>query len=144
MRVQNTARLASIVFSDPSARRDLNALVHPWIVTQIASRLAVLRETGHAGIVLLDAALLLDWIDLISCDRIVVVRCADETAVRRLAGRGIEEAEARRRLASQDPEESFLQRADFVVENDGTEGDLAREAERLWRSLNAGREERKR
>ncbi len=136
--------LASFVFSDSEARGDLNALVHPWIVEHVLSQLAVLRERGDAGIVVIDAALLLDWTDRLLCDRIVVVRCADDTAVRRLAGRGIGEAEAKRRLASQDPEDRFLRHADFVVGNDGTVEELEEQALRLWESLNPEEKEKSR
>jgi dephospho-CoA kinase len=130
--------LASLVFTDHQALCDLNALVHPWIVEQVLARLAVLRDRGYAGIVLIDAALLLDWTDRLPCDRIVVVCCADETAVRRLAGRGIGEADARRRLAGQDPEDRFIQHADFVVGNDGTMEELEAQALHLWKSLSSG------
>jgi dephospho-CoA kinase len=135
------ARLGSLVFPDAGARHDLNWMVHPWIVERILARVAALREQGDAGIVLIDAALLLDWIDRLPCDRIVVVRCSEETALRRLAGRGITEADARRRLASQDPEERFLRHADFVIENDGDPGALEEQAVRLWQSLSRGGEE---
>lgn len=136
--------LASIVFADAGALRDLNAIVHPRIVDAILSRLAALRERGYAGIVLIDAALLLEWIARLPCDRIVVVRCAEDTAVRRLIARGMAEQEARRRLASQDPEERLLRHADLVVDNDGTESELAEQAPRIWESLNAERKEKSR
>jgi dephospho-CoA kinase len=136
--------LASIVFSDSDARCDLNAIVHPWIIEKIASRLAAWRQQGYAGIVLIDAALLLDWTDRLPCDRIVFVRCSDETAIGRLAGRGIPEAEARRRLASQDSEERFLRRADIVVANDGAERELEEQLPHIWESLNAKPKERNR
>ncbi len=69
---------------------------------------------------------------------------ADETAIGRLAGRGIPEAEARRRLASQDSEDRFLRRADIVVANDGAERELEEQLPRIWESLNAEPKERNR
>ncbi len=136
--------LAAIVFADAGALRDLNSIVHPWIVDEALSRLAALREQRYAGIVLIDAALLLDWADRLPCDRIVIVRCAEETAIRRLMGRGMTEQEARERLASQDSEDRFLRRADLVVENDGSESELEDQAPRIWEFLSAERKEKSR
>jgi dephospho-CoA kinase len=137
-------RIAAIVFADAGALSDLNAIVHPWIIAEILSRLAVLREQGYAGIVLLDAALLLDWTDRLPCDLIVVVRCSQETSIRRLMGRGMTEREARRRLENQGSEDRFLQRADLVVENDATEDELEAQGTRIWQFLNAERKEKNR
>lgn len=138
------SKLAAIVFADSAALGDLNAIVHPRIIDGILRRLAALREGRTAGIVLIDAALLLDWADRMPCDRIVVVRCADETAIRRLTARGMAEEEARARLARQDTEDRLLRRADLVVPNDGTEEELEAQAPRIWEFLNADRKENRR
>ena len=125
-------RLAKIVFAETSALADLNAIVHPWIVAQILARLAALRARGHAGIVLLDAALLLPWKEQLPLDWIVWVRSPDCVAIERLHLRGMPEEEARRRLASQVPEEEFRRHANTIVDNAGDRGALERQADRLW------------
>jgi dephospho-CoA kinase len=124
--------LGAIVFSDPGALRDLEEIVHPWIVGQILRRVASLQEKDEAGIVLLDAAVLLDWRDRLSCDRTVLVRCPDEVSIRRLVLRGMAEEEAQRRLKRQRPEHEMARQVDFVVDNSGSREDLEREAVRLW------------
>src|SRR5438270_8569489 len=52
------AALASIVFADPAALADLNALVHPAVGAVIASRLAEEAQTDH--VVILDVPLLVE------------------------------------------------------------------------------------
>lgn len=132
------ARLAAIVFGDAGALSDLDAIVHPWLVDRILERLRALRESGEVGIVLIDAALLLSWVDRIPFERIVWVRSTEETAVRRMRERGMSAAEAVRRLGLQLSEDRFRERADRRVDNDGTLADLEQEAERLWEWLHVG------
>ena len=133
--------LARIAFEDEEALEALNARIHPWIVDRINRRLAALRATGAAGIVLIDAALLLDWGDALRCDAVVLVRCSEEVSVARLRDRGLTGEQARLRLGMQDSEEELRRRADFVVDNEGDLEQLAREAARLWTWLQR-REER--
>jgi dephospho-CoA kinase len=128
-------RLAGLAFQGSASLRALNEIVHPWIVRRVQEELAALRAGGTVGIVLLDAALLLDWKDAIACDGVVVVRCPEAVAIARLTARGMSEAEARRRLAAQAPEETLIGQADWIVENGGGPADLEREAQRLWESL---------
>ena len=136
------ARLARVVFADSAALNDLNRIVHPWIVEEIQKQLAALRAGGHVGIVLVDAALLLDWRDRLTCDRTVLVRCPDDTLIRRLRMRGMTKDEARSRLGRQVGEQELREQVDLVVDNSGSRRDLEHEATRLWEALNRAEEER--
>lgn len=127
--------LARIVFADGSALRDLEAIIHPWILRMVRKRLADLRATGQAAIVLVDAAVLLSWIGQLPLDRIVWVHTAEEVAIGRLHRRGVSEEQARERMLRQRPEEEFRRHADFVVTNSGGLDELECKAERLWESL---------
>src|SRR5215470_17799432 len=55
------ARVAAKVFADSSARARLNDLVHPRILQVIEQRLNALRAAGSRGLVVIDAALMLQW-----------------------------------------------------------------------------------
>ncbi len=129
--------LASIVFEEQGALDDLNGIVHPVLVQRILERLRALRESGGIDIVLIDAALLLEWADRLALDRVIWVRTSKETAIRRMAERGMDEDEVQRRLERQRSEAEFRARADRIVENDGSRSDLDHEAERLWAWLRA-------
>jgi len=128
-------RLGAVVFNDPAALRDLESIVHPWIVEKIVSKVERLRARGGADIVLIDAALLLSWKDRLPVDRIVWVQISDEAAIERLRLRGIPQDEATRRLSRQIPDEEFRKLADVVVANGGSLDDLRRSAEGLWETL---------
>ncbi|MFN8549407.1 MAG: dephospho-CoA kinase [Candidatus Eisenbacteria bacterium] len=128
--------LGERVFRDPAALRDLNALVHPWILERIESRLSALKASGHDGIVLLDAALLLDWLDRFRPSAVVLVVAAREVRLERLERRGVPRPEAERRMAAQvELETTQDPRIDWVIDNSGSRAELARRAAELWRSV---------
>lgn len=127
--------LGAKVFGDPEARRRLEAIVWPGIRRLAEERLAGLRQQG-AGVVVLEAAVLLeaDWVDLV--DEVWVVATAPETARRRLMERnGLSSEEAAARLAAQLSNEERRRRADLVIENDGTIEELSRAVDEAWSRL---------
>lgn len=71
-------------------------------------------------------------------DYTVVVDVAVEERVRRLVEfRGLDEEDARRRIAAQIPDEERLAAADFVIDNNGAREDLVPQVERLVAALDA-------
>lgn len=125
--------LASIVFSDPAALADLNALTHPAIGAVVAERLAAEAATDH--IVVLDIPLLAEGQDKggYPLAGVVVVDAPVEVAVRRLVEqRRMDEADARARIAAQATREQRLALADFVVDNSGSLDHLRHEVARCW------------
>jgi dephospho-CoA kinase len=112
--------LARIVFADPAALADLEAIIHPRVRDAVAGRLARLRgaDTAAASV---EAIKLLESPLRAACDQIWVVRAEEEEALARLqASRGMAASEARRRLAAQSPEEEKLAAADVVIDNGGS------------------------
>jgi dephospho-CoA kinase len=123
--------LADLVFADPAALADLNAIVHPAVRAAIAGRLAALERAD--GIVVLDIPLLVESGRSYGAAAVVVVDCPEDVAVQRLVEeRGMDEADARRRIAAQVPSEKRLAAADLVIDNSGSREDLEIEVERVW------------
>lgn len=125
-------RLAGIVFADPAARRDLDAIVHPAVATAMAERAGEHRGTDH--VVVLEIPLLVEAdIPRPAMAGVIVVDCPLEVAVARLAEqRGMSEEEVRARAAAQAGREERLAQADFVVDNSGSIEDLAAQVDRCW------------
>ena len=122
--------LARVVFSDAAARADLEAIIHPAVWASIAERAAA--EAGSDGVVVAEVPLLVET-GSDRFDRVVVVDCAEEVAVRRLVEqRGVNEEDAWRRVATQAGRTERLARAEFVVHNDGTLEDLGAEVDAAW------------
>ena len=122
--------LADVVFTDPAALADLNAIVHPAVGREIATRLEAATEAG--GVVVLDIPLLVESgrDDLAAT---VVVDVEPDTAVERLvAHRGVRREDALARQANQASREERLARADWVIANHGDLDELAEEVDRCW------------
>jgi dephospho-CoA kinase len=119
------AKLGARVFRDETARKQLNAIVHPAIGMAIAMRCAALAEAGQPATII-DAALIAEngrKEDYLS--GLIVVTCPVDVRIRRLVRhRGLDEAEARRRIAAQTPPENKLALADWVIDNSGTVHEL--------------------
>ena len=124
--------LAGVVFSDPEALADLNAIVHPAVRDEVARRLAELRLRG-AEVVVLAVPLLVETGGAYDVAAVVVVDCPEEVAVRRLVGhRGMDEADVRRRMAAQASREQRMAVADVVIHNDATMDDLQAQVDETW------------
>ena len=121
--------VAARVFADAGALARLNALVHPRILARLRDAVRALVTGGFQGVVVLDAALLLDWHLERSCDVLLAVVAPEPARIGRLtASRGWSDDEARRRLAAQRPDAFFVDAADHVLRSDGTPEALAAEA----------------
>jgi dephospho-CoA kinase len=125
------AAVADIVFNDPEALADLNAIVHPAVGAEIAERMAALAGTD--AVVILDVPLLVEAAKGYPVDGLLVVDVDPEVAVRRLVEqRGMRERDVRARLARQARREDRLARADRVIHNDGSLDDLRAQVDDAW------------
>lgn len=109
-------RLAAHVFSDPAARADLNAIVHPLVR---AEQGRFLGEHAKAPAVALEIPLLLESGARGLFEKVIVVAAPEDLRRERLRKKGFSDEEIAARLASQMPQEKKIEMADFVVWNDG-------------------------
>lgn len=128
------AAVAGRAFASDDALRDLNAIVHPPLVDEIRREIEESRDAE--GVLVVDAALLVEWDLAGEFDTVVVVSSPVELRVERLRSGGMTEEEARGRVAAQLPEEELVASADVVIENDGSLEELRARAERLWLTIN--------
>ena len=122
-----------IVFADDDARRDLEAIVHPLVRRRVAEEVAA--RVGTNDVVVLDSPLLIETGTYRDCQQVLVVSALPETQIRRLVARGMDEADARARLAAQMPLEDKVVFADVLLDNEGTLQELEAQVDRFWRSL---------
>jgi dephospho-CoA kinase len=128
--------LASIVFSDPAARRDLEGIVHPEVRRMFAEGCEEYRDSDR--VVVFSAPLLVETGMHTAFDLLIVVSAAVATQIRRLMrDRGMAERDVQARIAAQLPLEAKAEVADILVDNEGTLEDLERRVERVWRNLDA-------
>jgi dephospho-CoA kinase len=124
--------LAAVVFSQPAALADLNAIVHPAVREEVRRRLHSLRQSG-TEVVILAVPLLVETGGAYDVAGVVVVDCPEEVAVRRLVEhRGMDEADVRRRMAAQASREERTAAADVIIHNDGSLDDLKSQVDETW------------
>jgi len=130
------ARVAARVFHDPAARARLDQLVHPKIVARIRDTILELVRRGWRGVVVVDAALMLDWHLERACDAVLAVVASEPGQnAGMMRARGWSEPEARARLGAQRTNEEYARAADVVLENHGTPEALAAAARGAMRRL---------
>lgn len=122
-------KIASIIFSDPEARRRLEGLVHPLIRAQRVAELERAQTTGAPALVI-DAPLLFEAGLDRECDAVIFVDTPRQERLARLAAsRGWDETEVRRREAAQMPTEEKQRRAAYAVNNQGTRADVEKQVQ---------------
>ena len=128
--------VADIVFGDEAALKRLNAIVHPAVGAAMAERIAELADTD--SVVVLDIPLLVES-GRDDMAAVIVVDVDPEVALRRLVEhRGFTEEDARARMARQANREERVARADVVLDNSGSLGDLRMQVDQLWQRIVAG------
>ncbi|MGK5111959.1 MULTISPECIES: dephospho-CoA kinase [unclassified Geodermatophilus] len=121
--------LAAVVFADPAARARLDGIVHPLVRARAAE---LVSAAPPDAVVVQDVPLLVETGQAAGYDLVLVVEADLETRVRRLAQRGLAEADARARIAAQATDEQRRAVADVVLDNSGSPEDLAAQVDRFW------------
>ena len=123
--------LGRLVFADPCARRDLEALVHPPMFEAFERAIAD-AVRGEARFVVLDAAILLETGWDRACDLVVFVDAPRPMRLERVgASRGWTDEQLRARESAQWTGERKKSRSDYVLLNDGSPSRLDQEVDRL-------------
>ena len=111
------ARLASIVFNDPSRLEKLNKIAHSFILDETRRRLAAYKDEGLSAAIV-DAPVLFESGFYNECDEIICVVADREIRTGRIMSRdGITRDAAEKRIASQMPDEILISKCDHVIYN---------------------------
>jgi len=130
-------KLGSLVFKDAEKRTLLNNLVHPGVRKEIWRRMAEIEEeTGSNCIVIVDAALLVEYGQYKLYHRLVVVTCDPSLQLARIVTRdGLSLEEAQARISSQMPVQEKLKVADYTIDTSGTFKETRRHIEAVYRDM---------
>jgi len=128
-------KLGRIVFADASARRDLEAIVHPAVYRAISAGMRAFEIIGDAPLAVVDVPLLYETGHAGDFDRVVVTVCPPAMQLARIENRGLSHAAALQRVAAQMPADEKAARADYVITTDGTTENTDAQVEQIWRTL---------
>jgi dephospho-CoA kinase len=130
------AALGAVVFADPAARKDLEAIVHPEVRRRFAEQSERYQDTDD--VIVFSAPLLVETGTHRAFDVLVVVSASTQTQVERLVhDRGMSEEQARARIGAQLPLEDKAAVADVLLDNDGPVEELEQQVDRVWAELRA-------
>jgi len=121
--------LAAIVFNDPQARVDLEAIIHPRVQKLFAQAVA---ESDQSLPMIYEIPLLVETDAARKFDFVITVEADEELRISRLLSRGMFISDIKARLAIQAPAEKRIAIADAVIRNDGDDDHLLRQVENLW------------
>ena len=132
------AALGAIAFADPEKVALLNSITHPAIQERTQRLFAEAAAAHPDGVLVYDVPLLAG----VRSDRtsefrfIVAVEADPETRVRRMVElRGMSEADARARIASQATDEQRREIADWIIDTNGSIEETNAQADALWARL---------
>ena len=131
------AKLGPIVFADAAARRELEAIVHPAVYRAITAGLRAFELTESSVLAVVDVPLLFETGRASDFDAVIATVCPVAMQVERLVARGMNDAEARQRLAAQLPAAEKAARAQYMIDTSGTFQDTEAQVRRILERLAA-------
>lgn len=129
----NRRKLGQLVFSHPDELAKLNSITHPAIKAKIEERINDLKVQGYNGIVVVDAALLLEagWETMV--DQVWVVDAPIEKRIERLMNRdNLTRDQALSRINSQMSQQERIAKADKIIYNNSDIDSLREQVLRIW------------
>lgn len=121
-------KTAEIAFSSERNRKLLNSLVHPYLLKELMRQVRI--NLSKKKVVVIDAALLLDWKLENLVDQTLVISCSKKKRLTRIIKRGLSKYDALARMKSQLPFRDFQKRADRVILNSSTEAAFKRKVQK--------------
>jgi dephospho-CoA kinase len=122
-------KLGEIIFSDPSARKDLEAITHPRIKSAFEK---IVNAAKSDAVIVNQIPLLVETSGMKRFDYIISISAPLELRRQRCVDRGMRGYEFDKRLATQASDDERALVSDFVIVNDGDKDQLLRAIEELW------------
>ena len=127
--------LSQRAFSNPQNLQKLTDITHPFIINKILSETDKYFKLGH-NIVIVDGAVIIGHDFEKYCDKFIVILCDRNSQYSRLVKRdGITLQQAQNRIAKQTKLEFMLNKADYIVYNNGTIEELENQGKYIIKEL---------
>jgi len=126
------AALASLIFTDPNKRLELEQITHPLIRQESAK---IIKSLPEDAIVVNQIPLLVESKHDYKFDYIVTVSTSEEIRVARLLKRGLTKDQITKRIQAQATDSEREVIADFIIKNEKSQEELFTQVEKLWELL---------
>lgn len=132
----NKNKLSKLVFSDATARKRVNQIIHPHVLRWIEEEVQRLYTEENQNLIGVEAALIYESRMNKMLDAVVVVSAPLEKRIRWIEKRNnLTKEEILKRIDSQMSLSEKIQLADYVITNDGSLKDLAKQVDTLYHWL---------
>jgi dephospho-CoA kinase len=129
-------KLSRIVFHDEDHQIKLNAIIHPYVFSEIDEEFETILKKDKNELFVVDAALIYESGADTHMDYVVVVTSHLGLKIERVLAKGeLTREEFLKRADLQWPDEEKIQLADFVIQNNGSHEDLLRETKKTYNLL---------
>ena len=129
-------KLSRIVFHDEDHQIKLNAIIHPYVFSEIDEEFDTILKKDKNELFVVDAALIYESGADTHMDYVVVVTSHLGLKIERVLAKGeLTREEFLKRADLQWPDEEKIQLADFVIQNNGSHEDLLRETKKTYNLL---------
>lgn len=124
--------IATLIFSDPKKRRQLEEITHPLIRASFSKTLSLLPDES---IVINQIPLLFESKGEYKFDHVITVSAPEEIRIERLRKRGLSATQIEQRMKAQASDSDRESIADSVIINDKGEDSLFTQVETIWHKL---------
>ena len=125
-------KLAGIAFADKEKTALLSRITHKYIKAETKR----LIDNSTAELIGIDGAVIIGSPIEPMCEALVYVTADRDIRLARIKNRdGLDEAEAEKRLSAQPDDDFYRRRADFVIENNGSETELNKKVAEMYNKL---------
>jgi dephospho-CoA kinase len=132
----NRQKLGKLAFASKESKDKLNKIIHPYLLKELRKKIEDLKKKIFEGVVIIDAALIVEWGLQKELDHLIFVKSKREDKIKRLQNqKGYSRKEAMDRIKSQLPEKTKKGLANFVIINDKGLNELKRKAEKIWSKI---------
>lgn len=126
------AKLGRLVFNDPAALKQLEAVVHPLVEQAVD----LMIQRARQPVVVIEAIKLLEGKLANACDSIWATTAPQEIQQRRLMEkRGMSAEDALQRIRAQSPQEQKIAAAQVVIQNSGSFEDTWKQVVAAWKKI---------
>jgi len=126
------AALASLIFTDPKKRLELEQITHPLIRQEFAK---IIKSLPEDAIVVNQIPLLVESKHDYKFDYIVTVSTLEEIRLARLLKRGLTKDQITKRIQAQATDSEREVIADLIIKNEKSQEELFTQVEKLWELL---------
>jgi dephospho-CoA kinase len=130
--ILDRSKLGQVVFSDPGARKTLEAIIHPRVAEAFDE---IVEDSPEDAVIIYQIPILVETKGQDRFDYVITVEASLENRISRLKSRGLKGYEIEARIKVQATDEQRAEIADLIFKNDGDLDSLLRQVENVYEDV---------